>query len=157
MATAATTMPASVSASASGAVTQTAKPNYLAQVLASAGASPTAVAKASYYASINTAVIASEVYARRLLWEPIDDDQIPDWQQINDTAPTTWALINDDQNPNWTDVIQPERIDAVATFGGSFYATAPIAGTFQKAWIPNAEKWQEIDDTAPTVWTEIVQ
>ena len=150
-------MPASVSEAASGASTTAGKVNYLANILEAAGASPTTVASVHYYAAINAAALAAEQYIGRPLWEPIDDDQTPNWTQIDDSVPTTWAQINDNQSPGWTDVIQPVTIDVVMSFGDGFFGDVPNAGNVINTYIPDAARWQEIDDTAPTVWTEIVQ
>ena len=131
--------------------------SYLANILEAAGASPTVVASVHYYAAINTAVIAADAFTRRLLWEPIDDDQTANWADINNTAPTAWAQIDDSQTAGWTDVIQPQTIDAVMSFGDAFFGDMPVAGNNKQSWIPDTVKWTDIDDTAPTVWTEIVQ
>jgi hypothetical protein len=39
------------------------------------------------------------------LWTPVDDNQTPSWQNVNNTQSVTWTDVNDDQTPGWTPVI----------------------------------------------------
>jgi hypothetical protein len=80
-------------------------------------------------------VTATDTILRRLLWELIDDDQIP----------------------GWTDITIPTTINDVATFGGMFFGDVSIAGQFNQTWIPDTERWTQIDDTQTANWTEVVQ
>jgi hypothetical protein len=72
---------------------------------------------------------------RRLLWEPIDDDQ----------------------SPGWTDVIPTVTINDVATFGGMVFGDVSIAGQFNETWAPDKSQWTQINDTQTPTWTEVVQ
>lgn len=39
------------------------------------------------------------------LWNPIDDSQTANWQNVNNTQPTVWVGVDDDQTPGWTPVL----------------------------------------------------
>ena len=41
------------------------------------------------------------------LWNPIDDNQTPNWQNVNNAQGSGWVLINTDDAPNWQPTIQP--------------------------------------------------
>jgi hypothetical protein len=37
-------------------------------------------------------------------WKPIDDTQVPDWQNVNNAQGVVWAEVDDTQVPDWTPV-----------------------------------------------------
>ena len=41
------------------------------------------------------------------LWNPIDDNQTPNWQNVNNAQGSGWVSINTDDAPNWQPTIQP--------------------------------------------------
>jgi hypothetical protein len=41
------------------------------------------------------------------LWNPIDDNQTPNWQNIANSQGSGWTQINTDDAPNWQPTIQP--------------------------------------------------
>jgi hypothetical protein len=38
------------------------------------------------------------------LWNPIPDDQTPNWASVNNTQSVTWNNVSDNQTPNWQNV-----------------------------------------------------
>jgi hypothetical protein len=68
-----------------------------------------------------------------------------------------WEPINDDQTPGWTGIPASETINDVATFGGMVFGDVSIAGQFDQTWAPDASRWTQINDNQTPTWTEIVQ
>jgi hypothetical protein len=130
-----TTLPAAISEAASVADTTSSLPNYACSVPESVTATDNLTNAASVIAQIQENITATDTILRRLLWEVIDDDQ----------------------TPSWTDITIPTTINDVATFGGMFFGDVSIAGQFNQSWIPDTEKWTQINDTQAPNWTEIVQ
>jgi hypothetical protein len=59
-----------------------------------AAASVRAVVAASiFYASLVDNVIVADLFAARRFWEPVDDIQDADWQNINNTQSTIWVDV----------------------------------------------------------------
>jgi hypothetical protein len=54
--------------------------------------------------AVTEASTGNVVVSARLLWEPIDDQQTPDWTTIGTTQSPNWTNINDTQIPGWTDI-----------------------------------------------------
>ena len=54
--------------------------------------------------TITEAATGVAILTARLLWEPIDDQQTPDWTTIGTTQSPNWTNINDTQIPGWTDI-----------------------------------------------------
>jgi hypothetical protein len=38
------------------------------------------------------------------LWNPIDDTQVPNWQNVNNAQPVIWIEVSNTQNPGWTPI-----------------------------------------------------
>jgi hypothetical protein len=130
-----TTLPAAISEAASVADTTSSLPNYACSVPESVTATDSVTTAASVIAQIQENITATDTILRRLLWE----------------------LIDDDQTPSWTDITIPTTINDIATFGGMHFGDVSFAGQFNQSWIPNTERWTQIDDTQTPNWTEIVQ
>jgi hypothetical protein len=130
-----TTFPAAISDAASVADATSSLPNYACSVPESVAATDNLTNAASVIAQIQENITATDTILRRLLWEQIDDDQVP----------------------GWTDLANPTTINDVATFGGMFFGDVSIAGQFSRTWIPDTEHWTQINDTQTPNWTEVVQ
>ena len=39
-----------------------------------------------------------------LIWGEVDDDQTPNWSEINDGVSDGWSTIDDSQTPNWDEI-----------------------------------------------------
>ena len=61
-------------------------------------------AAAIFVASITESTLAYDAFIRRLLWEIIDDAQLPAWQVIADAQTPTWSIVEDGQDPNWQNI-----------------------------------------------------
>jgi hypothetical protein len=91
-------MPASVAESATGSDAVAVNHTLETSVSEAAAASVRAVISASiFYASLVDNVIIADLLAARRFWEPVDDIQTANWQNIANT-----------QNPAWTDVVTQE-------------------------------------------------
>jgi hypothetical protein len=135
-------------------------------------------------ASIQESVTAADAFVARFLWEPIDDDQNPQWsdilkgQEIDSITPfggasfaeaayaggfnyswapytQQWSDIDNSQTPSWTGVNIPQTIDGIGTYGDMFFGDVSIAGQFNRSWIPDTEQWTAIDDDQTPTWTPI--
>jgi hypothetical protein len=124
-----------VDEAASAADTTSSKHTAICLVSESVTATDTVTTAATVLASVQESVTAADAFVRRLLWEPIDDDQSPGWTSIPATV-----TIND-----------------VATFGGMVFGDVSIAGQFNETWAPDAAGWTQINDTQTPTWTEVVQ
>jgi hypothetical protein len=98
-------------------------------------ATDTVTTAATVLASVQESVTAADAFVRRLLWEP----------------------INDDQSPGWSNVIPTSTINDVATFGGMVFGDVSLAGQFNETWAPDTAQWTQINDTQTPTWTEVVQ
>jgi hypothetical protein len=49
-------------------------------------------------------VSISDETTRRLLWNEIDDSQIPNWQNVVNVNSSIWTQVDDTQNTNWQPV-----------------------------------------------------
>lgn len=90
---------------------------------------------ATVIAQIQENITATDTILRRLLWEQIDDDQVP----------------------GWTDILQPQVVAQIMTFGGAFFGDVAFASAYTQDINPNPVLWTEIDDTQTPNWTEVVQ
>jgi hypothetical protein len=91
-------MPVSVDESATGSDAVSTNQILETAVSEGAAASVRAVISASiFYASLVDNVIVADLIAARRFWEPVDDIQNANWQNITNT-----------QNPAWTDVVTQE-------------------------------------------------
>jgi hypothetical protein len=93
------------------------------------------VTAATLIAQIQENITATDTILRRLLWEQIDDDQVP----------------------GWTDILRPQTIGAIMTYGGSFFGDVPFASAYTLNLNPLPVLWTEVDDTQTPNWTEVVQ
>jgi hypothetical protein len=93
------------------------------------------VTAATVIAQIQENITATDTILRRLLWEQIDDDQVP----------------------GWTDILRPETVEEIMTYGGSFFGDVSFASQFTIAFNPLPVLWTEVDDTQTANWTEVVQ
>jgi hypothetical protein len=66
-----------------------------------------------------------------------------------------WEPINDDQSPNWTDVLPSITISEVGTFAGGTFGGFPFAGTYNQTFSPYVTAWVEINNDQTPVWTPI--
>jgi hypothetical protein len=48
--------------------------------------------------------VGSEGDVIAVYWKPIDDTQVPNWQNITNTQGSGWTDVNDTQVPNWQDI-----------------------------------------------------
>lgn len=58
----------------------------------------------TYNTAVLVAVTITDGVIGAYLWNPIDDSQTPNWQNVVNTQGSGWTLIPTPQNPNWTDV-----------------------------------------------------
>jgi hypothetical protein len=88
-------MPVSVSESATGADSDaTAVQVFDSRVSESAVASVEAVVAASiFYAYLVAGATIADTLTARFLWEPIDDNQDANWQNINDAQTQSWTPV----------------------------------------------------------------
>jgi hypothetical protein len=87
-------MPASVAESATGSDAMSANQILETSVSEAAAASVRAVISASiFYASLVDNVIIADLIAARRFWEPVDDIQDANWQNITNTQSTTWVDV----------------------------------------------------------------
>jgi hypothetical protein len=98
-------------------------------------ATDTVQTAATVIAQIQENVAATDVILRRLLWEQIDDTEIA----------------------GWTDILKPQVVESVMTFGGAFFGDVPYASAVTTELNPNPLLWVEINDTQTPNWTEVVQ
>jgi len=70
---------------------------------------------------------------RRLLWEQIDDTEVADW----------------------VDILRPQIIEEIMTYGGSFFGDVSFASQFTIAFNPLSVLWTQVDDTQVATWTQI--
>jgi hypothetical protein len=91
------------------------------------------VTAASVIAQIQENITATDAILRRLLWEPIDDDEVV----------------------GWTDILRPQTIDNVMTFGGSFFGDIAFAADYTINLDPNPVFWTQINDDQVATWTQI--
>jgi hypothetical protein len=133
--TAALQLPATITEAASAADTLTVLPNYAISVIEGIIATDSPTTSSSVRAAIIEALTATDVNTRRLLWEDIDDDQVP----------------------GWTDIIRPQIINIVMSFGDGFFGDVSMAGSDAKSWIADTAQWTEINDDQNPGWTDIVQ
>jgi hypothetical protein len=133
--TAALQLPATITEAASAADTLTSLPDYAVAIIEGIIASDSPTTSSSVRAAIIEALTATDVNTRRLLWEDIDDDQVP----------------------GWTDIIRPQIINVVMAFGDGFFGDVSMAGSDSQAWIPDTARWTEINDDQNPGWTDIVQ
>jgi hypothetical protein len=98
-------------------------------------ATDTVQTAATVIAQIQENIAATDVILRRLLWEQIDDDQVP----------------------GWTDILRPQLVESVMTFGGAFFGDVAFASAYTQDINPNPVFWVEINDTQTPNWTEVVQ
>lgn len=62
-----------------------------------------------YNVSMSESANLSDSFVGSYLWNPIDDTQTPNWQNINNAQSVTWTTVPDTQNPGW--VIIPTSND----------------------------------------------
>jgi hypothetical protein len=87
-------MPVSVSESATGTDAMAVKQVFDSRVSESAVASVEAVVAASiFYAYLVAGATIADTLTARFLWEPIDDNQDPNWQNINDGQTQSWTPV----------------------------------------------------------------
>ena len=128
-------LPATITEAASAADTLTVLSNYAVAIIEGIIATESPTASASVRAAIIEALTATDVNTRRLLWEDIDDDQVP----------------------GWTDIIKPQIINVVMAFGDGFFGDVAVAGSNSQTWIPDNERWTDINNNQNPGWTDIVQ
>jgi hypothetical protein len=128
-------LPATITEAASAADTVATLTNYAISIIEGIIATESPTASTSVRAAIIEALTATDVNTRRLLWEDIDDDQVP----------------------NWTDVVKPQIINVVMAFGDGFFGDVAVAGSNSQTWIPDNERWTEINNNQNPGWTDIVQ
>lgn len=61
-------------------------------------------AGSTYHAYIQTSLTVGDTVVGSLLWNPIPDDQTPDWTNVNNTQAVTWNAVSDNQTANWQNV-----------------------------------------------------
>jgi hypothetical protein len=87
-------MPVSVSESATGADAVSTKQVFDSRVAESAVASEIDVVSASiFYAYLTENATIADTLTARFLWEPIDDNQDANWQNINDAQTSSWTPV----------------------------------------------------------------
>jgi hypothetical protein len=87
-------MPVSVSESATGVDAVSTNHIMQSSVSESAVASVEAVVAASiFYAYMVAGATIADTLTARFLWEPIDDNQDPNWQNINDAQTQSWTPV----------------------------------------------------------------
>jgi hypothetical protein len=89
-------------------------------------AASSVLASAVFAAIITDGAVAVDEFARRLLWEVINDAQAVEWGDVNSSQASTWSVLNAAQNETWG-------------------ATNTSQST----------TWGTIDNSQPTVWTPV--
>jgi hypothetical protein len=79
-----------------------------------------------YYSAVPEMATAYDYVIAAYLWNPIDDTQVPNWQNINNSQAAGWQDIEDTQSPSWQSINNTQS-----------------AG------------WQDIDDTQAPDWQDI--
>jgi hypothetical protein len=130
-----TTFPTSVSEAASASDTTLSKLAAICSVSEFVTATDNLTNTALVFASVQESITAADAFVRRLLWEPIDDDQ----------------------SPGWSSVVPLTTINDVATFGGLVFGDVSLAGQYINSWVPDTVQWTEINNSQTVTWTEIVQ
>jgi hypothetical protein len=73
-------------------------------ILDTAQALDTPTAGGTFNVSFSDAGAITDLVAGSYLWNPIDDSQTPNWQNVVTAPPTTWVEINDTQSPGWVEI-----------------------------------------------------
>ena len=93
------------------------------------------VTAATVLAQIQENITATDTIIRRLLWEQIDDTEVA----------------------GWVDILRPQTIGEIMTYGGSFFGDVSFASEYTISFNPLPVLWTDIDDTQTANWTEVVQ
>jgi hypothetical protein len=75
-----------------------------ASILDAAQALDTPTAGGTFNVSFSDAGAITDLVAGSYLWNPIDDSQTPNWQNVVTAPSTTWVEINDTQSPGWVEI-----------------------------------------------------
>jgi hypothetical protein len=73
-------------------------------ILDAAQALDTPTAGGTFNVSFSDAGAITDLVAGSYLWNPIDDSQTPNWQNVVTAPSTTWVEINDTQSPGWVEI-----------------------------------------------------
>jgi hypothetical protein len=130
-----TIFPVSTSDAASVADANSAAHTAPCSVSESVTATDTVQTAATVIAQIQENITATDTILRRLLWEQIDDTEVA----------------------GWTDILQPQVVSQVMTFGGAFFGDVAFASAYTQDINPNPVLWVEVNDTQTPNWTEVVQ
>ena len=57
-----------------------------------------------FYVYLAEAAALSDAVSSAAPWNPIDDSQTPNWQNVVTAPPTDWVDINNTQDPGWVDI-----------------------------------------------------
>ena len=57
-----------------------------------------------YNAPILESAMLADFLIGGFLWNPIPDDQNPNWGPVNSTQTVTWTAVSDNQTPNWQNI-----------------------------------------------------
>jgi len=98
-------------------------------------ATDSVVTAATVIAQIQENITATDTVIRRLLWEQIDDTEVA----------------------GWVDILRPQTVGAIMTYGGSFFGDVSFASEYTLSFNPLPVLWTEVDDTQTANWTEVVQ
>lgn len=101
---------------------------YNPTVLASALAIDAPFANATFNSAVFDFSTAFDSFIGAYLWNPIDDTQVPNWQNINNIQVSGWGQIDDSQTASWQNVNNTQ-----------------------------ASGWNEVDDSQDPNWVSIQQ
>ena len=130
-----TVFPVSFSDTASATDAISAKHTAICSVSESITATDSVVTAATVLAQIQENITATDTIIRRLLWEQIDDTEVA----------------------GWVDILRPQTIGEIMTYGGSFFGDVSFASEYTISFNPLPVLWTEVDDTQTANWTEVVQ
>jgi len=61
-------------------------------------------AGSTFNVSLSESGTLVDLVAGDYLWNPIDDSQSPNWQNVVTAPTTTWTDIDDSQSPGWVQI-----------------------------------------------------
>jgi hypothetical protein len=78
--------------------------DFVSAVSEAASANESSTATADILASIQEQVNLTAIFIARLLWEPINDSSVSDWENIDSNNAPTWTGISTAQAQAWVDI-----------------------------------------------------
>ena len=76
----------------------------MAAIYESVQAAEAFIALVVFVTAVSEGITVSDQLTARPLWEPIDDNQVVNWQNVNDTQTPFWGAVATTQSTTWQDV-----------------------------------------------------